>query len=53
MKSAEIYSKLNKLTDLISEHEALQNRIDDITKPGDDDAEFVKDNELLLKHSNF
>ena len=53
IKSAEIFSKLNKLTDLISEHEALQNRIDDITKPGDDDVEFVKDNELLLKHSQF
>ena len=33
IKSAEILSKLNKLTDLISEYEALQNRIDDITKP--------------------
>ena len=53
IKSAEIFSKLNKLTDLISEHEVLKNRIDDITKPGDDDAEFVKDNELLLKHSQF
>ena len=53
IKSAEIFSRLNKLTDLISEHETLQNRIHDITKPGDDDAEFVKDNELLLKHSQF
>ena len=53
IRSAEIFCKLNKLTDLISEHEALQIRIDDITKPGDDDAEFVKDNELLLKHSQF
>ena len=53
IKSAEILSKLNKLTGLISEHEALQNRIDDITKPGYDDAEFVKDNELLFKHSQF
>ena len=53
MKSAEIFSKLNKLTDLISEHEALQNRIDDIIKPGDDDVAFVKDNELLLRHSLF
>ena len=53
IKSAEIFSKLNKLTDLISEHEGLQNLIDVITKPGDDDDEFVKDYQLLLKHSQF
>ena len=53
IKLAEIFSKLNQLTDLISDHEALQNRIDDITKPGDNDAEFLKDNQLLLKNSQF
>ena len=53
IKSGEIFTKQNKPTDLISEHEALQNGIDNITKPGDDDAEFVKNCELLLKHSQF
>ncbi len=50
IKSAEISSKLNKLKDLVSEHEALQNRIDDVTNPSEDNADFVKDNQLLLNH---
>ena len=53
VKSAELSSKFNKLKHLVSEHEAIQNRIDDVTNPGDDGADFVKDNELLVKHSQF
>ncbi len=53
VKSAEISSKLNKLKDPVSEHEAVQNRIDGVTYCGEDHAGFVKDNKLLVKHSQF
>ncbi len=53
IQSAEISSKLNKLKDLINEHEALQNRIDDSTNAREDDSEFLKDSQLLIKHSQF
>ena len=35
----------------MNDHEALQNRIEDITTPGEEDVEFVKDSQLLLRHS--
>ncbi len=51
IKSAEITSKLSKLKDLVNEHEALQNRIEEVTAPTEDNLEFIKDNQVLLKHS--
>ena len=35
----------------MNDHEALQNRIEDITTPREEDVEFVKDSQLLLRHS--
>ena len=35
----------------MNDHEALQNRIEDLTAPWEDYAEFVTDYQLLIKHS--
>ncbi len=51
IKSAEITSKLSKLKDLVNEHEALQNLIEEVTAPREDNPDFIKDNQVLLKHS--
>ena len=51
IKQNELVSKLNKLRDLVNDHEALQNHIEDLTAPRDDNAEFVTDCQLLIKHS--
>jgi len=40
----ELVSKLNKLNkDLVSDHEALQNRIEDLSAHVDDETEFAAD----------
>ncbi len=47
IKSAEITS-MSKLKDLVNEHEALQNRNEEVTAPSEDNPEFIKDNQVLL-----
>ncbi len=51
IKQAEVTSKLYKLRDLVNDHEALQNRIDDLIPIGEENTELDKDSQLLLKHS--
>ncbi len=47
----ELSSKLVKLRELVEEHEALQNRIEELTEVGAEDAEFLRDSQLLLEHT--
>ncbi len=48
IKQAEVTSKLYKLRDLVNDHEALQNRIDDLIPIGEENTELDKDSQLLL-----
>ena len=51
IRPSEVQSKLEKVKDLVQEHEAIQTRIEELTGEEDEEFDFEEDSEMLLKHA--